>query len=67
MTDFTNTHRDKCRVCGDPFIVEEGKLCDCWKCSACGEEFSDFDMLANREKWLCLYCEDLKFQVENKE
>ena len=38
-----------------------------WKCSSCGEEFSDYDMLGNREKLLCLYCEDLRYQSEKEE
>ena len=37
-------------------------LSNWWKCSNCGEEFSDHDMLANGELELCLYCEDLRYQ-----
>ena len=37
-----------------------------WKCSNCGEEFSDHDMLANSELSLCLYCGDLRYREENK-
>lgn len=48
---------EKCKVCGEMYYVGE-KECDCWTCSACGESFSDFDMMGNRKEWLCLFCED---------
>lgn len=33
-----------------------------WKCSNCGEEFADYDMLGNKELLLCLYCDDLRLE-----
>jgi formylmethanofuran dehydrogenase subunit E len=67
MTDFTEGQTKKCHICGEPYFEPEGKTCVCWKCEECGEEFSDFDMLANRELWLCLYCEDKRYQGEMRD
>jgi len=39
---------------------DEVDLSNWWRCSNCGEEFNDYDMLGNREEWLCLYCDNLK-------
>ncbi len=64
MTDFHEGHRNKCHICGESYFEPEGKTCICWKCEGCGEGFSDFDMLGNRELVLCLYCDNEKEQVE---
>ncbi len=64
MTDFSEGHSTKCHICGESFFEPEGKMCDCWRCQGCGEGFSDFDMLGNRELMLCLYCEDERYQTE---
>lgn len=66
MTDFSEGSRAKCEVCGGNYHTAEGKLCDCWKCSSCGESFADFDMLGDRERWMCLYCVDAE-ERERKE
>lgn len=64
MTDFNDIHKAKCKICGRKYVIEEGKDCNCWKCSECGEEFSDYDMLGDEREWLCLYCEDMRCQEE---
>lgn len=64
MSDFSNKRKVRCSCCGLWFLAEEGKDCSCWRCTNCGEEFSDFDMLGNRELMLCLYCEDERYQAE---
>jgi hypothetical protein len=66
MTDFTEGQTKKCHICGESYFEPEGKACVCWKCAECGEEFSDFDMLANVDLLLCLYCEDERLQAETK-
>lgn len=66
MTDFTDKAKEKCHICGQKYYPQEGKMCDCWRCSNCGEWFSDFDMLANADLLLCLYCEDIRLQTEIK-
>ena len=67
MTDFKEGNIEKCGVCGIKYHTSEGKNCVCWKCNDCGETFSNYDMLGNKELWLCLYCEDERYQVETKE
>ena len=64
MTDFTEGSKRRCPVCDVQYFEPEGKCCDCWQCSNCGEWFSDFDMLGNRDEWLCVYCEDERYQTE---
>ena len=64
MTDFTIGHHSRCHICGERYFEPEGKNCVCWQCRNCNEWFSDFDMLGNREEWLCIYCEDLRYQAE---
>ena len=64
MTEFTDGGKRRCSLCGQKYYPQEGKVCDCWTCSHCGEMFSDFDMLANRELWLCIPCEDERAQKE---
>lgn len=64
MVDFDENKFGKCNICGEIYPRPKGKICDCWECSECGEEFSDYDMLANRELWLCLYCQDERYQAE---
>jgi len=67
MSDFSNKRKERCPCCGIWFLAEEGKDCSCWQCNNCGEWFSDFDMLGNKELMLCLYCENLRYpkEVEN--
>lgn len=66
MTDFTDKAKQHCHICGQKYYPQEGKMCDCWRCQNCAEEFSDFDCLGNREKWLCNYCEDERYKEEVK-
>ena len=64
MTDFSEGRTVRCSNCGTKYFEPEGKMCDCWKCNNCGTEFSDLGDCANKEKWLCVYCEDERQIVE---
>lgn len=58
MTEFNKGHHNKCHICGERYFEPEGKACVCWKCNGCGEEFTDLADCANKELYLCMYCED---------
>jgi len=64
MTDFKEGGIERCHLCGRKYNTAEGKECECWKCTECGEEFSDRDMMGDGERLLCLHCVDQVYQRE---
>ena len=64
MTEFSDSMKLRCYLCGTSYEAAEGRNCDCWRCEGCGGEYSDGDMCGDKEKGLCLHCVDMKFKGE---